>query len=715
MDGEEVQLKPDALAHLADALMEDIVASPPHQLAIEEIVDAGRSRELVFRFDDILAEAISSSSDRPAPLGSRAIWNLTDALCEEMAAHPDEAVLTDVSEDRGDDRSLAGKFDDILRRDRHLAMAGLKLPQQSGLSHAALAVTAALAEVLDRLIALLHSRAAVSAFATVVTVAILTAVVYQPSRQTVEPDRFAASSPGAPKSLRVAHSAPPPAPDLAPSPVLADVRNARGAVRSEASAPPQAVAADEEQKRFAAASPEPPKPSPVSRAAPPRAPDLAPPPVPAEGGNASRAAKSEAPPTPPAIAGNGEDQRVATVLPESPKSPSVVRRTSPPDLASPPVAAFGGNAGRTAKPEASPMPSAVAPDEGEKHIAAASIMPPTVAYVESHPASPEGKNAGSAAKFDASPPPAAARQPNQKRRTAERIPVVGGHPEKASPGALGIDGPLKSSDLRAAPLAPPNRLSAVSGSLVDIESGLKALEESAGNGDVSALWKLGRVYADGDGVPQNHLRAFEYFRRIAAFSDVQDLPNANARFIANAFVEVGRYYLTGIANSDLKPDPVRAHQMFTYAAVYFADPDAQYELARMFFDGVGVARDLRQGVRWLYQAAIKGQYEAQAKFGSLLFAGMGQVIPRDAAKGLMWLKIAKDTAPRAAADSIAEIYGAAAKLASDEEQAAASAYYEQWRRSRKLPSESDKPAGDTPAAGAGSPATPSQGAIGDRF
>jgi TPR repeat protein len=300
---------------------------------------------------------------------------------------------------------------------------------------------------------------------------------------------------------------------------------------------------------------------------------------------------------------------------------------------------------------------------------------------------------------------------------AEQSPIAGGHPEKSRPAAPGIEGPLTLLDLPAVPPGLlPSRLSAWPGSLVDNETALKALEESARNGDVSALWKLGRIYADGDGVPKNHLRAFEYFRRIAATSDVEDLRSAKARFIANAFVEVGRYYLTGVANSDLKPDPARAHQMFTYAAVYFADPDAQYELARTFLDGIGVPRDQIQGARWLYQAAMNGQYDAQAKFGSLLFAGMGQAIPRDAAKGLMWLKIAMDTAPRAAAASIAGIYEAASKQATEEERAAASAYFEQWRRSRKLPSESDKTAtGATPAAGARSPATRSQGPIGVDF
>ncbi len=744
MDGEEVQLKPDALAHLADALTEDIVATPSHQLAIEEIVDAGRSRELVFRFDDILAEAISSSSDRPAPLGSRAIWNLADALCEDIATHPDETVLTEVSDGRSDDRSLAGKFDDILRRDPHLAMAGLKLPRQPGPTYLALYVKATLAQLLDRLIAPLQSRAAAGALATVATAAIVTSVVYQPWRQSVEPDRLAATSPGAPKSpaVVVAHFAPPPVADIVPSPVPADARNAGSAARSETSAPPAIAEAGGEMR--AAALPEPPKPSAVSRPAePPPAPDLALPPALAEGGNAGGAPKSEAPPLPPAVAKDGGEMRVAAALPELLKSPAVARLAPPraPDPATPAVAADGGDAGSAAKPGASPRPPAIAADEGEKQIAVASPVSP-MAPVESHPA-PEGGNAGSGANLEASlPPPAVAAGTGEKRvaaarrthtaaavsapaagsqpdRKRERSPVVVGHPEKSRQAAVpGIHGPPTPPDLPAVPTGLPTRLSAWSGSPVDTETGLKALEESARNGDVSALWKLGRIYADGDGVPQNHLLAFEYFRRITAAPDVEDLRSAKARFIANAFVEVGRYYLTGVANSDLKPDPVRAHQVFTYAAVYFADPDAQYELARAFLDGVGVARDQTQGARWLYQAAMKGQYDAQAKFGSLLFAGMGQVIPRDAAQGLMWLKIAMDTAPRAAEGSIAAIYETAWKQATDEERAAASAYYEQWRRGRKLPSESDKLAtGATPAAGAGArnPPTRSQGSIGVGF
>jgi TPR repeat protein len=41
------------------------------------------------------------------------------------------------------------------------------------------------------------------------------------------------------------------------------------------------------------------------------------------------------------------------------------------------------------------------------------------------------------------------------------------------------------------------------------------LEDAARRGDIGATWKLGRMYADGNGVKQNHQLAFEYFRGIA--------------------------------------------------------------------------------------------------------------------------------------------------------------------------------------------------------
>jgi exopolysaccharide production negative regulator len=209
----------------------------------------------------------------------------------------------------------------------------------------------------------------------------------------------------------------------------------------------------------------------------------------------------------------------------------------------------------------------------------------------------------------------------------------------------------------------------------DIEAAQKSLEDAARDGDVMAAWKLGRMYADGDGVPQDDLRAFEYFGSIANSHADEATGTAEARFVANAFVALGSYYLTGIPNSSIKPDPVRAHEMFNYAATYFGDPDAQYHLGRMLLEGQGAPKDPKSGARWLSLAASKGQYQAQAVFGAMLFKG--QYVARDGAKGLMWLTLAKDAAaPKET--WITEQYAAAVKQATEQERGVALVHLEHW-------------------------------------
>jgi TPR repeat protein len=219
--------------------------------------------------------------------------------------------------------------------------------------------------------------------------------------------------------------------------------------------------------------------------------------------------------------------------------------------------------------------------------------------------------------------------------------------------------------------------------LGDVEGAAKLLEEAARKGEVAAVWKLGRNYADGEGgVKKDDRRAFENFRSIAESQRVEDLVGTQlAPFVANALVSLGNYYLEGIPNSDIKSDAVQARQQFFYAANYFGDPTAQYQLGRMFLDGQGGAKDAKLALRWIYQAVQKGQYEAQAVFGAMLFKGQGQVLPRDGAHGLMWLIIAKETSASAPKGTwIKDQYNAAWSQATPEEQAVAQVYVEQYRR-----------------------------------
>src|SRR4051812_36318791 len=57
------------------------------------------------------------------------------------------------------------------------------------------------------------------------------------------------------------------------------------------------------------------------------------------------------------------------------------------------------------------------------------------------------------------------------------------------------------------------------------ETSLTSLQYAAEGGHPVAQWKLGRMYANGDGVTQDDLRAFEYFSRIAN-AHAEDSPSA---------------------------------------------------------------------------------------------------------------------------------------------------------------------------------------------
>lgn len=251
--------------------------------------------------------------------------------------------------------------------------------------------------------------------------------------------------------------------------------------------------------------------------------------------------------------------------------------------------------------------------------------------------------------------------------------------------ALGIaSGPAFSFDGTSAPstgpLAPSEELRASGGTAggADKAKALTALQYAADQGHIAAQWKVGRMYAIGDGVPRDDQRAFVYFSQIANTHPDETPGTAQAHIVADAFVALGHYYLTGIPNSNVVQDAARAKEMFSYAASYFGDADAQYQLGRLYLDGT--PSDPHQAARWLQLAATKGDCRAEAVLGDLLF--QGQKVPRQAARGLMWLTLSKDCAGPEEA-WVKPLYDNAFRRANDDERAMAFVYLEGWLKSRR--------------------------------
>jgi uncharacterized protein len=211
----------------------------------------------------------------------------------------------------------------------------------------------------------------------------------------------------------------------------------------------------------------------------------------------------------------------------------------------------------------------------------------------------------------------------------------------------------------------------------DTAGAIEALNFAAEKGYPAALWKLARMYASGDGVEEDDVKAFEIYYRIANEHADGNPRGSDARFVADAFVELGNYYRTGIPGG-VSADDSRARRFFSYAASYFGDPEAQFRLGEMYLEGLGGEQNERQAARWFKLAAEKGHAGAQAQLGRLYVQGIG--LAQNTARGLMWLFIAHQA--KKDDPSIQTLHDEAFAAASETERKAAVALAETWIANR---------------------------------
>lgn len=149
------------------------------------------------------------------------------------------------------------------------------------------------------------------------------------------------------------------------------------------------------------------------------------------------------------------------------------------------------------------------------------------------------------------------------------------------------------------------------------DEAVRSLRYAAEMGHTGAKWKLARMYAEGDGVPENDWEAYKFFQKIVY--DGADPGSQNESYVSDALVALGNYMRTGIAGTSIKSDPARARSFYVQAATNYGNPDAQCELGKMLLSGEGGDQNPVQAARWFQLAAKKGHAAAQAMLGSMLF------------------------------------------------------------------------------------------------
>ena len=170
---------------------------------------------------------------------------------------------------------------------------------------------------------------------------------------------------------------------------------------------------------------------------------------------------------------------------------------------------------------------------------------------------------------------------------------------------------------------------------------LAALEDAADAGQPMAMWQLGTMYENGEGVDRDPVKAFGYFAQIANQHADAAPKGVEADIVARSFVKVGEYYKEGLPDAGIPADAQRSHALLLHAATYFGDADAQYRVGLLYMQKDGLGINPLQSARWFSLAARKGNCPAQAQLGQLLFNGVGG-IEAQPVEGLMWLTIAHE-------------------------------------------------------------------------
>ena len=73
----------------------------------------------------------------------------------------------------------------------------------------------------------------------------------------------------------------------------------------------------------------------------------------------------------------------------------------------------------------------------------------------------------------------------------------------------------------------------------DAATGIEALKYAAAGGELLAQWKLAKIYANGDSVPRDDIKAYDYFSQIVSNYDEDDPNRRDLAIVSSAFDAIG--------------------------------------------------------------------------------------------------------------------------------------------------------------------------------
>lgn len=197
--------------------------------------------------------------------------------------------------------------------------------------------------------------------------------------------------------------------------------------------------------------------------------------------------------------------------------------------------------------------------------------------------------------------------------------------------------------------------------------------KAAENGHVRAQYIFGLLYWGGEGVAQSYSKAIEWFQKAAdqGYADAQyDLGDAYlfGRGVIESPQKAAEWYLKAAEQGHVEAQFSLAlmydegngiRQSYSNALKWYREAakqgnsKAQFHLGIMHLRGLGVSESNAQAMEWFLKAAEQGQSEAQYNLGVFYENGMG--VEKDPSEAYRWYYISSKMGDRDAIKKMSEL------------------------------------------------------------
>ena len=168
----------------------------------------------------------------------------------------------------------------------------------------------------------------------------------------------------------------------------------------------------------------------------------------------------------------------------------------------------------------------------------------------------------------------------------------------------------------------------------DKSEAAKWYKQAAENGYAEAQFRLGNILYSGEGAPLDMYAAIEWYRKAAkqgnadaqgrldSLKDVVDLLESAGKGDVNAMFEIATAHSTG--KGEIQKDQTEAVKWFKKAAEK-GNAQAMYNLFVCYNNGDGMSMDGKDAFQWCLKAAEKGYAPAQYQIGMIYYGNISKL------------------------------------------------------------------------------------------